>query len=151
MELGCPLIFISLGLPKCYFDPSVTTPEFIILAGTFLPKFYSEKLQTEQRLCPSVPLLSRLSRGRLCATRDGSPPGSPVPGILQAGTLEQAATSFSSACMHAKLLQSCLILCDLWTAARQAPLSTGFFRQEHWSGLPFPSLTSVINSHIPFK
>ena len=26
-----------------------------------------------------------------------------------------------------------------WTVARQAPLSVGFFRQEHWSGLPFPS------------
>ena len=25
-----------------------------------------------------------------------------------------------------------------WTVARQAPLSTGFSRQEHWSGLPFP-------------
>ena len=27
----------------------------------------------------------------------------------------------------------------LWTAAHQAPLSLGFSRQEHWSGLPFPS------------
>ena len=26
-----------------------------------------------------------------------------------------------------------------WTAARQAPLSMGFSRQEYWSGLPFPS------------
>ena len=26
-----------------------------------------------------------------------------------------------------------------WTAAHQAPLSMGFSRQEHWSGLPFPS------------
>ena len=26
-----------------------------------------------------------------------------------------------------------------WTAAHQAPLSLGFSRQEHWSGLPFPS------------
>ena len=25
-----------------------------------------------------------------------------------------------------------------WTVARQAPLSMGFPRQEHWSGLPFP-------------
>ena len=30
-------------------------------------------------------------------------------------------------------------LCDpAWTAAHQAPLSMGFSRQEHWSGLPFP-------------
>ena len=26
-----------------------------------------------------------------------------------------------------------------WTVARQAPLSMGFSRREHWSGLPFPS------------
>jgi len=33
----------------------------------------------------------------LCDLRDGSPPGSPVPGILQARTLERVATSFSNA------------------------------------------------------
>ena len=33
-----------------------------------------------------------------------------------------------------------------WTAARQAPLSTGFSRQEHWSGLPFPSPKHVIHT-----
>ena len=43
--------------------------------------------------------------------------------------------------MHAKLLQSCPILCDLvdWTVAHQAPMSMGFSKQEYWSGLPFPS------------
>ena len=42
--------------------------------------------------------------------------------------------------MHAKLLQSCPILCDLvdWTVAHQAPMSMGFSKQEYWSGLPFP-------------
>ena len=48
----------------------------------------------------------------LCDPIGGSPPGSPVPGILQARTLEWVATSFSKACMHAKLLQSCPTLCD---------------------------------------
>ena len=43
---------------------------------------------------------------------DGSPPGSSVPGILQARILEWAAISFSNACMHAKSLQLCLTLCD---------------------------------------
>ena len=33
----------------------------------------------------------------LCDPIDGSPPGSPVPGILQARTLEWIATSFSNA------------------------------------------------------
>ena len=35
-----------------------------------------------------------------------------------------------------------------WTAARQAPLSMGFSRQEHWSGLPFPSLGRLPNPGI---
>ena len=43
----------------------------------------------------------------LCDPIDGSLPGSPIPGILQARTLEWVATSFSNACMHAKLSQSC--------------------------------------------
>ena len=39
----------------------------------------------------------------------------------------------------AKSLQSCLTLCDPIDGSHQAPLSLGFSRQEHWSGLPFPS------------
>ena len=42
-------------------------------------------------------------------------------------------------CVYAKSLQLCPTLCDPMTAAHQAPLSLGFSRQEHWSGLPFPS------------
>ena len=56
-------------------------------------------------------LLSRLSRVLLCNPIDGSPPGSSVPGILQARMLEWVAISFSNACMHAKSLQSCPTLC----------------------------------------
>ena len=41
----------------------------------------------------------------------------------------------------AKSLSRVLVCVTLWTAAHQAPLSTGFSRQEYWSGLPFPSLT----------
>ena len=74
----------------------------------------------------------------LCDPIDGSPPGSPVPGMLQARILEWVAISFSNACMHAKSLQSCPTLCNPMTAALLAPLFTGFSRQEHWSGLLFP-------------
>ena len=42
-------------------------------------------------------LLSHFSRVRLCNLIDGSPPGSAVPGILQARTLEWVAISFSNA------------------------------------------------------
>ena len=48
----------------------------------------------------------------LCDPIDGSPPGSSIPGILQARILEWVAISFSKACMHAKSFQSCLTLCD---------------------------------------
>ena len=75
----------------------------------------------------------------LCDPIDGSPPGSPLPGILQARTLEWVAISFSNAW---KWKWSRSVMSDsatLWTAAHQAPLSLGFSRQEDWSGLPFPS------------
>ena len=48
----------------------------------------------------------------LCDPIDSSPPGSSVPGILQARLQEWVAISFSNACMHAKSLQLCLTLCD---------------------------------------
>ena len=40
---------------------------------------------------------------------------------------------------YAKSLQSYPTLCDPIDGSHQAPLSLGFSRQEHWSGLPFPS------------
>ena len=45
----------------------------------------------------------------------------------------------AAAAAAAKSLQSCLTLCDPIEAAHQAPPSLRFSRQEHWSGLPFPS------------
>ena len=41
--------------------------------------------------------------------------------------------------MKVKLLSRVLLFATLWTVAHQAPPSMGFFRQEYWSGLPFPS------------
>ena len=73
---------------------------------------------------------------------DGSPPGSAFPGILQAGTLEWVAISFSSAWkwkVNVKSLSHVRLLATPWTAAYQAPPSMGFSRQEDWSGVPLPS------------
>ena len=75
----------------------------------------------------------------LCNPMDISQPGSSVLGILQARILEWVAISFSNACMHAKSLQSCLTLCDPMDSSPPGSPSLGFSRQEHWSGLPFPS------------
>ena len=82
-------------------------------------------------------LLSRFSRVWLCATPiDGSPPGSAVPGILQARTLEWVAISFSSAWkwkVKAKSLSCVQLFATPWTAAHQAPPSVRFSRQEYSS------------------
>ena len=78
----------------------------------------------------------------LCDPRDGSPPGSPVPGILQARILEWVAISFSNAWkwkVKVKSLSCVWLLVTPWTAAYQAPPPMGFSRQEYWSGVPLPS------------
>ena len=78
----------------------------------------------------------------LCDPIDGSPPGSPVLGILQAITLKWVAISFSSAWkwkVKLKLLSHVRLLATPWTAAYQDPPSMGFSRQEYWSGVPLPS------------
>ena len=77
----------------------------------------------------------------LCNPIDGSPLGSPTPGILQARILEWV--PFPSP-MHKseKWKWSHSVVPDLatpWTVAYQAPPSVEFSRQEYWSGLPFPS------------
>ena len=93
----------------------------------FIPAAAAKSLQ----LCPT-----------LCDPIDGSPPGCPVPGILQARTLEWVAISFSNAWkwkVKVKSLSRVRLLSTPWTAAHQAPPSMGFSRQEYWRGVPLPS------------
>ena len=85
----------------------------------------------------------------LCNPIDGSPPGSPVPGILQARTLEWVAISFSNAWkwkVKVKSLSRTRLLATPWTAAHQAPPSMGFSRQECWSGVPSPSPSEMLGA-----
>ena len=80
----------------------------------------------------------------LCNPRDGSPPGSPVPGILQARTLEWVAISFSNAWkwkVKVKSLSRAWLLATPRAAAYQAPPSMVFSRQKYWSGVSLPSPT----------
>ena len=89
----------------------------------------------------------------LCDPIDGSPPGSPVPGILQARTLEWVAISFSNVWkwkVKVKSLSCVWLLVTPWTAAHQAPPSMGFSRQDYWSGvpLPSPSITLVVSNSL---
>ena len=105
----------------------------------------------------------------LCDPMDCNLPGSSVHGILQARVLEWVAISFSRtsseprdwirvSCIAGRFFTLLLLLLLLlsrfsrvrlcatpWTAAHQAPLSTEFSRQEHWSGSPSPSLGDLPN------
>ena len=78
----------------------------------------------------------------LCDPIDGSPPGSPIAGILQTRTLEWLAISFSNAWkwkVKVKSLSCVRLLATSWTVAYHAPPSMGFSRQEYWSGVPLSS------------
>ena len=88
----------------------------------------------------------------LCDPINGSPPGSTVPGILQARILEWIAISFSSEWkrkVKVKSLSHVWLFATPWTAAYQAPQSHGFSRQEYWSGVPLPSPVHY-SSPFPF-
>ena len=98
-----------------YFFALITEEGFLIF-----PCYYAAK---SLQWCPT-----------LCNPIHGSPPGSPVPGILQARTLEWAAISFSSPWkwkMKVKSPSHVWLLATPWTEAYQAPPS----RQEYWSGV----------------
>ena len=87
----------------------------------------------------------------LCDPIDSSPPGSPVPGILQARTLEWVAISFSNAWkwkVKVKSFRRVRLFAIPWAAAYQAPLYMGFSRQEYWSGVPLPSLLVIAKCPI---
>ena len=109
-------------------------------------KTWSKRIHAPQcslQHCLLLTAKSLQSCPTLCDPTDGSPPGSPVPGIPQARTLEWVAISFSNAWkwrVKVKSLSHVRLLATPWTAAHQAPPSMGFSRQEYWSGVPLPSL-----------
>jgi len=89
------------------------------------------------RMVTMLLLLSCFSRVQLCVTPKTAA-HHPVPGILQARTLEWVAISFSNAWkskVKVKSLSCVQLLATPWTAAYQAPPSVGFSRQEYWSGV----------------
>ena len=174
---------IMLTVPNLYLKSWVTTwvPHFAIQASTehmhsspadsfnhvnwgslpCLPDFGSPPLSsvlingtTAAKLLQSCPTL--------CDPIDGSPPGSPIPGILQTRTLEWAAISFSSAWkwkVKVKPLSRIQLLATPWTAAYRAPPSIGFststqlFKPETWNYLrPFllPDFQHLSGTQIYF-
>ena len=94
------------------------------------------------KYCAAAAAKSLQSCPTLCDPMDGSPPGSPVPEILQARTLEWVAIFFFKAWnwkVKVKSFSHVWLLATPWTAALQAPPSRGVSRQKHWSGVPLPS------------
>ena len=121
----------------------------------FLPFFHSSLSKSHQALDSILKVFlmviaaaaakSLQSCLTLCDPIDGSPPGSPVPGILQARTLEWVAIAFFNAWkwkLKVKLLSRVRLFATPWTAAYQAPPPMGFSRQEDWSGVPLPCLSN---------
>ena len=128
---------------KCSDESPVETPWIFNVINHFTIKWFFEQHYTATataakslQLCPT-----------LCDPIKGSPPGSPVPGILQARTLEWVAISFSNAWkwkVKVKSLSHVQLLATPWTAAYQAPPSIWFSRQEYWSGVPLPSPNIIL-------
>ena len=117
----------------------IWTSNLNFMEMTFLDGFRNEDI------LPTATAKSLQSCPTLCDPIDGSPPGCPIPGILQARTLEWVAIPFSNACkwkVKVKSLSRVWLLVIPWTAAHLAPPSMGFSMQEYWSGVPLPSPVS---------
>ena len=98
---------VSLDKIKCWISFYVTKD---VLRSLYIYDYAAAK---SFQSCPT-----------LCDPIDGSPPGSPVPGILQPRTLEWVAISFSNAWkwkVKVKSLSHAWLLATPWTAAYQAP------------------------------
>ena len=135
----CKLFFIL-----CQMNPIQLNPLFFDGCHRFFIPFTAAAAAA----AAAKSLLSCLT---LCDPIDSNPPGSPIPGILQARTLEWVAISFSNAWKwksESEVAQSCPTHSDPWTAAHQAPPSMGFSRQEYWSGLPLPSPIPVTARNV---
>ena len=102
-------------------------PCFIFSASRSL---YEMKFPTKKNLWTLATLLSILTDRKIVVHLFASPHSFPCNLLTFIQVMKK------SACLHAKLLQSCPILCDPMDLARQVLLSMGISRQEYWSGLP---------------
>ena len=103
----------------------------VVLAAAVINTYTAAAAAKSLQSCPT-----------LCSPIDGSPPGSAVPGILQARTLEWVAISFSNAWkwkVKMKSLSRVQLFATPWTAAYQAPPSMGFFQARvlEWVAIAF--------------
>ena len=148
LAYSCPSTFPSVTVPGLFYVPYTPQKltdavyiEYRALSPTVVGWFLSFKCQLKCYLHAAA-ANSRRSCPTLCDPKDGSPPGTPVPGTLQARTLEWVAISFSNAWkwkVKVKSLSRVPLLATPQTAAYQDPPSMGFSRLEYWSWVPLPS------------
>ena len=126
-DISFLVLFPDLSSVWC--SPGLETAAYFLI-----PSLQREHAAAAAKLLQSCPTL--------CDTTDGSPPGSPVPGILQARTLEWVAIYFSNAWkwkVKVKLLSRVRLFATPWTAAYQAPPPMGF-----WD---FPGKSTGVGCH----
>ena len=113
-------------------DPGIELGSPALQAGSLLTELMRDALLTAKSLqsCPT-----------LCNPIDGCPPGSPVPGILQARILEWGAIAFSNAWKWKMKVKSCLTLSDPMDCSPPGSSIHGIFRARvlEWVPLPSPS------------
>ena len=117
-------------------------PHWFSIQNSISVVHHTDRLKRDTLVIITAAAKSLQSCLTLCDPVDGSPPGSPIPGILQARTLEWVAMSFSTAWkwkVKVKSLNRVQLFATPWTAAYQAPPSMGFSREKSWSGMPLPS------------
>ena len=147
MSATYPLLLIWGNAVFKYLKWSVPS----IKDGSWYGCIFSQAMRDERLFIPTLSAAAAAaataakllqSCPTLCDLIDCSPPGSTIPGILQARTLEWVAISFSNAWkwkVKVKSLSRVQLLATPWTAVYQAPPSMGFSRREYWSGVPLPS------------
>ena len=124
---------------RCFYSPMMAVLSDIM---KFLQSQWRYDLNSGRGLLLLLLLNLLQSCPTLCNPIDGSPPSSPVPGILQAGILEWVAIFFSNEwkwIVKGKFLSHVWLFSTPWTAAHQAPPSMRLSRQKYWSRLPLPS------------
>ena len=134
-----PFIIPSLIMKFIYSSEHLFIHLYLLSTNTY---WVSQCASCSLLITAAAAAKSLQSCPTLCDPTGGSPPGFPVPGILQTRTLEWVAISFSNAWkwkVKMKSLSHVQLLSTPWTAAYQAPPSMGFSRQECWSGVPLPS------------
>ena len=131
----------SLSIVQLYFTHpglSLSLVFFLSISAISFPSVKRAAWLVPSAAAAAAAAKSLQSCPTLCDPIDSSPPGCPVPGILQARTLEWVAISFSNSWkwkVKVKSLSRVWPSATPWTAAYQAPPSMGLSRQEYWSGV----------------